>query len=135
MNQNDDPREVNKHLGKPFQPTCVLPKNAAGAIARMRLQLTTADANQLQPALWCPCDERSNSPMHTLQHVPRWTTEPATLLKVYHGPGNWTDLKGKNNIPKALLWSMNQTRLIRVRKIITNKEGMRDVDNELGADK
>lgn len=56
MNKHDDPENRNKQHGKPFPPTCGLPKNAVGDIARMCLQLTTSDANPLRLAPTCPCD-------------------------------------------------------------------------------
>lgn len=134
MSIEDDPLKRNKHWGTPFPPKRGLPKNAAGAIARMRLELTTADANHLRPALPCTCDKRPNSAKHAHLNCPKWTTQRTTLLRDHNGPISWTALTETDICPKELRPFMPSCGLIQRRKIITNDEDMREADYELGAD-
>lgn len=133
------PRQIlhkaNNGKGRtPFPPTRGLPKNAAVAIARMRHHLTTMDKNPLRPAPPCTCDGRASSAIHILLECPLQTEPRAKLLAGHHSPVNWTSITQDNIRPKALLEFMNETGLIKVRKIITNNQDTRDANYELRED-
>lgn len=118
----------------PFTATSSMPRNASGAIAHLRCQLTPADPNPLRKAPICPCNGKASSSEHLLLHCALHTKGREAFLTGYHGQPTWQSITNDDINPKALLRFMQQTGLTRRVRIITCKEDARNADYEGGAD-
>ncbi|KAL0630648.1 hypothetical protein Q9L58_010503 [Maublancomyces gigas] len=111
-----------------------MPRNAAGAIARLRCELTQVDKNPLREAPTCECNQKLSSSRHVILECPKWTTERTRLLKGQKGTATWDSITNTNIRPKELLQFLAEVGIIHARKIVLSYEDARAEDYELGAD-
>ncbi|KAL0630718.1 hypothetical protein Q9L58_010432 [Maublancomyces gigas] len=111
-----------------------MPRNASGAMARLRWELTRFDKNPLQDAPIGVCNGQPSSAGQILLDCPIWSAERANLTEKSTGPTTCDNITYDEIEPRELLTFLNAVGIIKARKIITAYEDTRNADYELEAD-